>query len=405
MPSETTRRRVLRGVGIATAAGLAGCSGLDESPYSPGTDEGTDWPMPGYDRGSTAYAPDAAGPTGGVAERWAVEIPGPLARPVVAGGVVLVTTFDGLAALDVRTGERLWQFGNDDVRPASPTVVRDGVAVVGTDGEEAAGLLALDVADGTEVWSAATRGTVRAAPAFSHDESVLYAGDDTGRIYSVETADGSVSPAFEVFGVVTTLAHRRSLLVGTEGGEVYELFGGGDGLRGQWRRKLAGPVVDVATVGDTVVVATFGGPVYRLEGSLTGANRWVFDGGASSGVVVAPNHVVAADGGGLGVLDLRTGDSRWSRDRSYPCAPAAAGDTLYAGVGELGEEGRGHVAAYRLSGGGGLLGPGRRRWRFDLDSAPIEGLAVADGAVVAVTQGREGAPPRTLALESGRPAE
>lgn len=404
MPSGTTRRRVLRGVGVATAAGLAGCSGLDESPYSPGTDEGTDWLLPGYDRGSTAYAPDAAAPREEVAERWAVEIPGPLARPVVADGVVLVTTFDGLVALDVRTGERLWQFGNDDVRPASPPVVRDGVAVVGTDGEEAAGLLALDVADGTEVWSAATRGTVRAAPTFSYDESVLYAGDDTGRIYSVETADGSVSHAFEVFGVVTALAHQRSLLVGTGGGEVYDLFDGNP-MRGVWRRKLAGTVTDVAVFEGAVFVATFAGPVYRLaDAARVGTSLWEYDDGASS-VVVTPHDVVGVDGGGLAVLDEDTGDPRWSRDRSYTCAPAAAGDTLYAGVGELGDEGRGHVAAYRLSGGGGLLGPGRRRWRFDLDSAPIEGLAVADGAVVVVTQGREGAPPRTLALESGRPAE
>lgn len=355
--------------------------------------------MPGHDRGSTAYAPDAAGPTGDVAERWAVEIPGPLARPVVADGTVLLTTFDGLVALDVRTGERRWRFGSDEERVTSAPAVRDGVAVVGTTGEETPGLVALDVADATEVWNAATRGTVRTAPAFSHDDRTLYVGDDTGRIHSVQTADGTVSPAFDVFGPVTAIAHRRSLVVGTEGGEVYDLLDGTP-MRGLWRRKLGGAVTDVAVAESTVAVATFGGPVYRLQaGAHAGSSRWEFEAGAIH-AVATPHDVVGVDGGGLAVLDEHTGEPRWRRDRSYPCAPAGAGGTLYAGVGERGDDGHGHVAAYRLSGGSGLPGLGPRRWRFDLDSVPSEGLAVADGAVLVVTQGREDVPPRALALES-----
>lgn len=149
-------------------------------------------------------------------------------------------------------------------------------------------------------------------------------------------------------------------------------------------------------------VGTFGGPVYRLQdGAHVGSSRWEAEAGATH-LTATGGDVVGNDGGGLRVFDARTGSAGWTREGRYGAAPAIAGDTVYFGGGEKGENGHGFLAAYALSGGSGV-GPlkiGGERWRFEVASAVMEGVAVADGAVFAVTQNLGGAPSRVYALDS-----
>ena len=399
MPS---RRRFLTTVSTAGIVGLAGCAGRGEPTYSPGTDETTEWPLPAYNRGSSAYNPDAAAPRDGVTERWSTDLSGvkPSARPVVAAGHVLVPTSGAVVALDLDTGETRWRYGQDQPW-SSALAVRDGTAYVGF--ADRRGLVALDVETGEEQWQVETRGDITAAPTFETGYNALYVGDDTGRVYRITPENGDVTLRGEVFGPVTTLAHGRSLLVGTESGEVYNLLPRDETFTGLWRRKVDGWVTDIGRSRERdVSVGTFRGTVYSLlDGADVGSSRWsVEDGGTH--LAVTGEDIVATDGSGLRTLDARTGSVAWEREGKYDAAPAIAGDTVYVGGGKKGENGTGFVAAYPLSGGTGV-GPltiNGQRWRFDTESAVIEGVAVADGAVFAVTQGPVESPSRVYALDA-----
>lgn len=398
MPS---RRRFLAALSATGAAGFAGCIGLAESSYSPGTDDATEWPMPAYDRGFSAYNPDAAAPREGVTERWSTEVSGlgPTARPVVAASRVLVPTSGALVALDLTTGEARWRHGQEQPWPSAP-IVHEGTAYVGFADQR--GLVALNVETGDEQWRVETRGTVKTAPTFDHGHDTLYVGDDTGRIYRIDLANGEITLRGEVFGPVTALAHSRSLLVGTESGEVYDLFPHHEEFTGLWRRKVDGWVTALTAARDgAIFVGTFGGSVYRLrDGAHVGTSRWEAEQGATH-LAATGGDVVGSDGAGLRTYDARTGTAGWEREGRYGAAPAIAGDTVYVGGGEKGENGNGFIAAYTLSGGTdvGPLTVGGKRWRFNVDSAVMEGVAVADGAVFAATQSLEGSPSRVYALD------
>ncbi|WP_435349277.1 PQQ-binding-like beta-propeller repeat protein [Haloarchaeobius sp. HRN-SO-5] len=399
MPS---RRRFLSTLGTTGTAVLAGCTDSGESVYSPGTDSDTEWPMPAYDRGFSAYNPDAAAPRDGVTERWSTEIP-PLPRhPVVAAGTVLVPTISGVVALDVGTGEERWRHGSEHSR-ARAAVVDGGTAYVSFG--DPRGLVALDVETGDQQWHVQTTGYVDAAPTFDREHDSLYVGDDTGRLYEIDSTSGEVTDRTEVFGPVTALAHNGLLLVGTGGGEVYNFRVGGRPFTGQWRRRVVGAVTALVSSYGNTYVATWGGPVYRLQGGPdAGSNRWEADRGAVGGLAAAHRDVVGWDLSGLRTFDARTGNVRWDMEGRFTGTPAIAGDTVYVGRRTRGEDGTGFVAAYALSGGGGILSLGSedKRWQYDVESdRSVGGIAVADGAVFASTKGllRDDSGPRMYALD------
>lgn len=404
MPS---RRRFLATLGTTGSTVLAGCIASGESAYSPGTDVDTEWPMPAYDRGFTAYNPDAAAPRDGVTERWSTDIPRVPRRPVIAAGTVLVTTASGLVALDVESGEERWRYGTDEGSQNEPTtapVVHDATAYVGVTDPQ--GLLALEVETGIEQWHVETAGHVGAVPTFGSDHESLYAGDDTGVVYRLDPTSGEVTARTEVFGSVQTLAHHHtSLLTGTWTGEVYAFSTlADDTFVPSWRRKVVGNVNALADVGGQVYVGTARSRLYRLETSAgTGSSRWEAEPGSSGGLAVASRDVVVSGPTALRMVDSNTGDVEWKREGEFTAAPAIAGDAIY--VGGTTEDGSGFVAAYPLSGGSGLnpLGSGSERlWEFDVGSgAPVEGIAVADGAVFACTEDLQGgSEPRVYALDS-----
>ncbi|WP_135854245.1 outer membrane protein assembly factor BamB family protein [Halorussus salinus] len=390
MPSS--RRELLGGLAAGCAGAIAGCSGLadDRREYSPGTDAETEWRFPGRGRQSTAYAPEAVAPRTGVSERWNTEIGWQARRPVVADGRVFVASADGLAAYDLSSGDELWSFAPSD-RPAivAPTVV-DGTVYVGFSADET--LRALDAETGDEQWSVETRGVVHAEILPAVDRDRIYAGDDTGRVYAL-TGDGTVVYTYDAVGAVTALAGTRgTVMVGTNGGQVYELYEDGESFYPLWRRRVAGGVRDIAVAnGGSVVVSVFGDYVYRLQnGAHAGSDRWRTEFTANH-FAVTESTVVGVNLSSLAVLGERNGEKRWTRSGTYNCAPAAAGDRFYVG-GEYDDDSKGgYLAAYPLGAGGGLLGGNpERAWKRDLPGVPVGGLTVADGALLAVTEGENG---------------
>lgn len=394
MPSP--RRRFLALLGAGGVAGAGMYAGTRETRYSPGTDDATDWPMPAYDPASSAYNPDAAVPRDGVTVRWQTDIPGkPTGRPVVAGGAVVLPTPEGLIAHELGDGSVRWRVGTDRPWPRSP-VIHDGIVYAGFSDPPKPTLRALDVRNGNERWSFDARGQLYAPPVPRLDSEgnirSLYAGDDTGRIYAFEPETGALQRSTDVFGPISCLARGWNLTVGTEGGEIYSFDDEGDRFQGLWRRKLGGKVTAITDTGGDLLVATFGGPLYRLrDGAHAGRSRWSKERGAIN-LAATPEDVVGSDGGGLGVYQDRTGEQRWTVEGGFDAAPAIAGDMLIAGGGELGESGSGFVSGYRIRGGVSDAVLGRSRWTFETQTAVMEGITVADGAVFVGTQGLDGDP-------------
>ncbi|MFC4553156.1 MULTISPECIES: PQQ-binding-like beta-propeller repeat protein [Halorussus] len=388
MPSS--RRRFLA-VTAACSGALAGCAGRvdTKSSFSPGTDDATEWRFPDYDRWSSAYSPDAVAPRTGVTERWTVEIPGANDRPVVADGTVFVPAIDGLVALDVASGDRRWSFSPSDQSWArSPTVV-DGTVYAGFADER--GLRALDAESGDVRWSVETRGRVKAEVVPSRNGERVYVGDTTGRVYVLRAADGTVERTYDAVGQVTALAAGRvTVVVGTNGGEVYEFHDDGDAFYPLWRRRVAGGVQDIAVEdGGSVLVSVFGDYVYRLRnGAHAGTNRWRAEFTAND-FAAARSRLVGTNLSSTASIGLRDGEKQWSRSGGASCAPAAAGDTFYVG-GDNEDSTGGYIVAYPLDGGDGPFRDGPKpRWKRDLPGRPTGGLTVADGALLTVTRGSD----------------
>lgn len=402
MPS---RRRYLAGVvGLATA-GTAGCLGAVGPSASPGTDAGTEWPLAGYDRLATAYAPDAAAPRSDPGERFRVDLDGtPTDRPTVAGGTVFQPTMAGIEAFAADSGERRWLFRDraDDGAAVfyPPPAVHDGRAYVGTD----RGLVAVDAATGEEAWRVETADRVTAPPVPDYEWRYLFVGTDDATVLRVGLDGASAVDAGGVdwrasaYGQVTHLVRSPGLpsgvTAGTAGGEVHHIYDG----RGRWRTTVPGSVTALsAGEGNDLYVATFGGGVLRLRTAAhAGRVAWhAADGPVAHGSLVrADGALFGADGAGLASLDAHTGEVRWTLGDDYATPPAAAGDTVYVG-------GAGEVAAYPLSGGVGLGGTraGARRWRYPVGNGRVTGVTVAEGAVFAPVDGRQGTPTTLVALE------
>ena len=109
--------------------------------------------------------------------------------PAVAGGTVCVGTDDGVVRTVGVDGEGGWT-------REVPAPIRGGTAVTDTRvvvGTEAAAVVALDRADGSVAWRAATRGPVRGTPAVAGGaDPTVYAADNDGTL-SAPGASGSVS--------------------------------------------------------------------------------------------------------------------------------------------------------------------------------------------------------------------
>jgi outer membrane protein assembly factor BamB len=188
-----------------------------------------------------------------------------LTRPALDGGrafVVLPALRGGAGtvwALDATSGDVLWQ--RDDLEAVTAPTAAGGVVVVGTRGD---GLVSLDGATG------ATRSEVdlgsRPVSPPSTDSERWYVGTDDGVLVAID-----------------------------RDGEVRWVFGTGDELAAQ-----------PSVAGDTVVIASYDGFVYGVD-RITGGERWRFETGRETegapsvmdgvATVAAGPEVVAIEGG------------------------------------------------------------------------------------------------------------
>ncbi|SFR54683.1 outer membrane protein assembly factor BamB family protein [Halogeometricum limi] len=396
MPS---RRHLLAGVGSLATAGLAGClDAVDDrsEQFSPGSDHATDWPMPRYDAAQTAFAPDAVAPRNGATERWRTEARTPNGSPVVAGGVVYLPRAAGLVAYDAGSGEERWTYAPEDSPwPGSPLVVGDTLYVpFGSD----IGLHAIDANTGERRWSREDV-DARTTPVPARDDDAVYAGSQRTGLHRLDGETGESMWERDVFGVPSALASDAfgGLFVGTEGGHVYAFSDvTPESPREGWREDAGSAVESLLPTDEGLLVHTFSDPLRCRQGGLhAGSVRWeVEQEYANSPPVHAGVWVFSAGYDSVGSVREYDAAVGWRASGRYDrAAPVAAGDRLYVGN----ERG---VHAFELSGGTGIgqFRLGGKRWSQSL-STTVEGLAVGDGALFAVTSGDDENPAALVAFD------
>lgn len=391
MPS---RRTFLASLATAGTAATAGCLDSEAGLFAAGTDASSDWPMPRYNPGNDAFAPDAVAPRKGATERWSALDGFDVFPPAIVDGTVYATdTYGGLVALDGQTGDEQWRFAPGERPIFSQPVIHDGTAYVG-DGEGA--LRAVDAASGEQQW--VTPGVS------SHDGPILALSDDGGPLVlfsgnrrgEVSRLDpsGDVTWQDDLFGPVTELAASgRTLYVGTASGEVYayQTAGTHDAPPDEhWRTEVGPRIESLTPTSNGLVVTSFGDPLTNIgrHGDATDP-AWVaeFD-HAGSPPVHAGSWLYSAGSDTVSALREYDKNLHWRERGSFGFAgPVAAGDTLYV----PGEEA---VHAYSLDGGigGGAFSFGTKRWSYQLPGHGVQGLSVGDGALfVACEPGEDGA--------------
>lgn len=229
-------------------------------------------------------------PTGGDTPVWAVDLTDVSRTGVTVGdGVAFVGTIDGtVTAVDVASGTEAWTAEVGGFLESSIASTDDLVLVpVRGDEDTAAALVALSIADGSQVWR-----------------------------YEPQTGSSSIGPP--AIGDATAYVSLPDATV-----RAVSLQDGSE----RWRTPLNSyvnpfsPASSPVVVGGGVVVADVRGQLYRLDAG-TGARTWDHAYNRpvlrSSPVVVGDHVVLATADGWVAAFDLATGELVWEGSPTGP---------------------------------------------------------------------------------------
>jgi len=334
--------------------------------------------MYGYDAGNTGHNPNATGPVENVSIDWRDSVPTDAIdrkrrrnpesstppqslgnSPVLADGNIYVGTWNGVAALDADTGQRIWSRGDDII----------GTTQVAMDGTVYTGSTAIDADSGEKIWDSelssftltlkdgilyvlennklsalnASNGKVmwnidgggwggKSPPAV--DESSVYVSSDmvmsldseTGdRNWSFESDDTQFRYQTVLDGVLCVTGSDDAIRgIDTDTGERLWMFELNDTIR-------ATPAMteEMVYIGDSDPNT----PIYALDKD-TGEVVWSDDIGnvfPNSNPAVVDGAIYFV-GGGLNALDSGTGEVLWRFDPvevGFSGSPAVVDGTIY----------------------------------------------------------------------------
>jgi outer membrane protein assembly factor BamB len=204
-------------------------------------------------------------------EKWKVNLYWADSTPTVTDEMLYVGTNVGyLCALDIHTGEKIWQY------PAQGSIVSSPVVVNGTVyfGSKDAHIYALNARTGQEVWQIKTGGAVDASPAVA--DGVLYVGSSDGYLYALDSKTGRKRWRFHAKGKIfasPTVADGQ-VYFGDLSGHFYAL----NSRTGQevWRVTMSKKVESSAAVANGVVYVGGSDPFLHVLDAQTGQTLWTF---------------------------------------------------------------------------------------------------------------------------------
>ena len=273
----------------------------------------TDWPQAG---GSAAKAMGHLALGAMPTRVWTAQIAGDgnarrlAAAPVIGNGTLFVVDTQGaVQAFDAATGARRWSHPLEVSRDLRPSNFGGGVTfadgkVYATSG--AGDVVALNAADGSEVWRAHPSGPLRGSPTVAFNS--LYVMSQDNQIFALSLADGksiwqdAASGGTQgVFGVASPAAGQGTVIAGYSSGELvaYRYENG----RNLWSDALAR-----TSISTTV-------------GTLTDVDA---DPIIDSGRVYA-----LGQGGRMAAYELVTGQRLWELSLAGISTPAIAGEWIF----------------------------------------------------------------------------
>lgn len=285
--------------------------------------------------------------------RWRVPADGPVeATAAIVDSVVLTPEVRGpLRGLDLATGEQRWSWSPQQPKDGhhwmyfSPVVQGDTVYQAFID-RSGAGVAALDVASGSEVWRTeepiGRNWIAHGSPAVDND--VLVFTTAYSNLVRLDAHDGTVrwqSPFTGWTRSMPTLTSELALLACPGDLLVAVRPDTGETV---WRHTSEPTVTPAPTTAtpayaDGVIYAAFhNGRVTALR-ETDGAVLWSTDVGApitASPALAGTTLYVADDTGRLSVVDARDGQVSWSLDlgRHVASSPAVTGNTVLVATGD-----------------------------------------------------------------------
>ena len=267
-------------------------------------------------------------------------------RPAVEGGRVYAAGRGGrVVALDLADGRQLWSAETELALSAGPAVGGGMVAVGSSDGVVAA----FDAADGTPLWQVRVSGEVLATPAIA-DNLVMVRTVD-GRLRALRGNDGEElwrvehkPPRLSLRGTGAPVVAGRVVLLGFDNGRVgaYTLREGevvwenlvSTGRGRTELERLADVDSDLKVLGQDVYAASFNGRVANLA-LESGQILWTSDMSSYNGIGVDWTTVYVADAAGEVVAVNRSSGAQLWRQNALrqrgTTAPTPFGQSVVVG--------------------------------------------------------------------------
>ena len=320
--------------------------------------------------------------------------------PVIADGLAVTAGPEALYGVDLASGEQRWSVSRDGP-PAPPAIATDGdrTLVLFTDGRDAesATLRAIDLATQKDAWDASVTLGAVSRTGVSVDGALAFVGDGDGTVYAVDVATGTEAWTAELAGeskgplaiadgkvFAVPLDQDFSALAATV--VALEETSGDTAWTYDIEPAFAYSSLPAVGQGWVVVVSPSptGGVVRALateDGSLVWSTRLSAPASPWAAPAVIDDAVYATDvSGGLHAFDGTAADQEWQfqfNERVLRSSPVVLPGHVLVGLadGSLG-------AVDRTS--------GRLVWRTPSKVGQIGHMAVTADLVVAVRGGREG---------------
>ena len=355
---------------------------------------------------------------------WQVELSGGVnGTPAVAGGVVVAASGGGVvAAYRVSSGTRIWQVDGLGAISSSPTIEGGRVIVGSLNGH----IYALDLRGGGKLWDAMVPGgkpAIWSSPTVYGQLVVVGVGSqygdkplEEGGVVAFDLATGS-----QVWELCARVLARADCLAGDGLWSTPAIDSAGHGYIGVGNPDDGVLAFDVATghrlwmtsfhpdegrdvdVGATPIVLQAGGReevavgsdagVFKVLDAATGSVVWSRDlvnGSAVHGLLASPAYdgkyfyvPSAGEPSGMFALDVAGGKTQWTSHAGLPVysAPAIGNGVLVFGTGDVfGDPNAGGMVAMSSRDGTVL-------WTRDLHSAVFSGPAIS-GSMVLVGDSR-----------------
>ena len=418
MTAQINRRSAVKTIGAVAVGSVSAPTVAAAKGKGRGGGKTEDWPMPEYNPGYTAFAPDNTGPTSDPEIAWKSELDFPSRESVaVVNGTLYAITQDGrVYTIDANTGQSTQlttlpeAYGN-----SGPTVQRRTIYVGHGDA-----VYALDSDNGNVQWSTEV-GPVGSFPVTVASGSVYaVTNEDPGiSVHALNAATGKTQWSFDTGkkyarDAIPTYA-RGQLHVGTGGlpyrtdAKVSTIFtlnaNNGDV---NWKQDF--PDTELEKYAGSPVVSdgsAFAGVRFNLYGldARKGDELWSYrtdgDVGSYESTLPAVGHgkvIGAQDYGNVVAVNRENGDLEWIVDlheyfdihyNSADLSPVIAGETVYVATTYQESENspsKGLLVAFDIENG-----QVKWSWQFDnrIQSMPV----VADGKIFVSTLPEIGSPP------------